>query len=192
MKYHPALATVAGAVASASSPIDQAIRSRDFQRAKPHLRRLAGRLLHKGEEIDWALEAVEALWRDTEGSFDAPKRYLLRLLANQCLTSIRKAPSLVDEPTDEERAVRAIADEAQVSLLIAINRLPRRARQAYVESILGRPARSPQQASLVVEARKEVRASKPHLSGGTAGVSLSSAPFSRLSVTSGKGGDTAD
>lgn len=118
--------------------IDSENRERDFVRAVPQLRRFANRLLTDVIEVESVISEVLGVWIDTEGYFDAPIRHLLRLVAQGCIERQRAITRSMPEPTDEERAVLAIADIAEVSLLIAVNRLPRRAREAYVASVLGR------------------------------------------------------
>lgn len=145
--------------------IDSENRERDFVRAVPQLRRFANRLLTDVIEVESVISEVRGVWIDTEGYFDAPIRHLLRLVAQGCIERQRAITRSMPEPTDEERAVLAIADIAEVSLLIAVNRLPRRAREAYVASVLGRTVGTePKDATVLACARDEIRADRPYLS----------------------------
>ncbi len=121
-----------------ATAIEVEVRDRDFTRAVPQLRRFAARLLSTVFEVEAALAQAREAWLRTEGAFDAPIRHLLRIVAETCIERQREITRAMPGPTDEERAFLAIADAAEVSLLIAVNRLPRRARKAFVASVLGR------------------------------------------------------
>lgn len=107
--------------------VEVEVRDRDFTRAVPQLRRFAARLLSTVFEVEAALAQAREAWLRTEGAFDAPIRHLLRIVAETCIERQREITRAMPGPTDEERAFLAIADAAEVSLLIAVNRLPRRA-----------------------------------------------------------------
>ncbi len=148
--------------------IDSETRERDFVRAVPQLRRFANRLLPDVLEVELVISEVRDAWIATKEYFDAPLRHLLRLVAQGCIERQRSITRSMAEPTSEERAVLAIADIAEVSLLIAVNRLPRRAREAYVASVLGRTVGTePEDATLLACARDAIRADRPYLSDWT-------------------------
>jgi len=144
--------------------IDMDSRERDFVRTVPLLRRFASRLLPSVLEVEGVIMEVHDVWTRTEGYFDAPIRHLLRLVAQRCIERQRALTRVMPDSTEEESAVLAIADVAEVSLLIAVNRLPRRAREAFIASVLGRaiPPDS-QEAEVIDYARQEVRKARPHL-----------------------------
>lgn len=151
-----------------AEPVDTKIREREFVRAVPQLRRFANRLLPDMLEVETVISEVREAWNCTEGCHDAPIRHLLRLVAQGCIERQRAKTRSMPEPTDEERVVLAIFDVAEISLLIAVNRLPRRAREAYVASVLGRAIEAePETATLLECAEYEVRADHPCLSSLT-------------------------
>lgn len=135
-------------------------RRRDFDRALPQLRRFASRLLPSTMETEEVISRVRDAWEMTQGSFDAPLRHLLRLVAQACIERQREIARIEPGGADEDPAVVAIADAAEVSLLIALNRLPRRAREAFVASVLGRATPSVQADADL--ASQEMRSARPH------------------------------
>jgi len=158
-----------------NASIDPDVREREFLRAVPQLRRFAYRLLPSVLEAETVIAEARDVWIATEGSFDVPIRHLLRLVAQGCIERQRAITRSMPEPTDEERDFLAIADVAQVSLLIAVNRLPRRAREAYVASVLGRPIQ-PEVENMLESERGEILAAAPRLDDLTATVPLSLPP----------------
>lgn len=135
-------------------------RRRDFHRALPQLRRFASRLLPSTMETEEVISRARDTWEMTQGSFDAPVRHLLRLVAQACIERQREIARAAPGSADEDSAVVAIADAAEVSLLIALNRLPRRAREAFVASVLGRATPSVQADADLVS--QEIRSARLH------------------------------
>jgi len=113
-------------------------REREIARALPQLRRFAARLLPSAIETETVIMEIREVWNRTEGSFDVPIRHLLRLVAQACIERQRQATRAASDSTDETQTGSSIANLVEVSLLIAVNRMPRRAREAFVASVLGR------------------------------------------------------
>ena len=146
-------------------PIDIAARERDFSRARPQLRRLAARLLTTSDDIRFVLDEARANWLAAEGAFDAPTRHLLRLVGHLCLAAHRHRFGQRSRPPGTA-PVMAAADEAQVAMLIAFNRMPTKARKLFVKSLLeGSASQSdPAEEAALEEARRELGRMRPCLS----------------------------
>ncbi|WP_420145184.1 hypothetical protein [Sphingobium sp.] len=123
-----------------SAQIDTRCREQDFMRARPQLKRLATRLLANRIDVERVLEEVRDAWHETSGLFDTPVRYLLRLVVHRCATLDSVSGSQYATASGMEDGIMAIADDAQLSLLNAVHRMPKYAREVFVATILDRAA----------------------------------------------------
>jgi len=146
-------------------PIDTGSRERDFLRARPKLRWLAARLLATPDDIRFVLDEARAHWLAVEGTYDAPTRYLLRVVGHLCLAAHRDHSGRRSDPPSAA-PVMAIADEAQVAMLIAFTRMPANARRHFVAALLDgtTSSSSPDGTDALALARREIGLMRPCLS----------------------------